>query len=781
MKVKYGVRTFGICGIFFVLFLGLLLLTSRCPEIFAAEAEDALAQIWHTRIEDLAVLKSETEALQKDAKSLAAPLASALVDMRADFTRLSGLFRVSRGHPMEQLTVLQQMHGIRNALAKQIAPLENIAATIDRQLEKADGMRKDFDTLSGSTAKDRLSSEDSQAMAVYAEELRTARAAGAVAAKRVRAILGPAEAALERMNAVIADVQGGLASTWEDYYQTPFATSLQALAETPKLLADWSLSLNTRLRFAYPQQPEDWRHAALKFTVYAALAALLGFFGWRAALRQPGQWRAAWQGIMTKALTPAGLGVALIAASPNRSGGIYFAFVLPGVLLLIAGVASMSWRLRVASVPSLEGKPSPLTRMYPPAAIGVFMLYSDLPTRILGIVWGLAMIVFLIMVFFLNRKLKSQGGLPFLERLAYACAFLFGLASLFVSIAGYARLAILLFMALFALVNTIILGSALTGVFSLQSDRFFSRKDRPVRNAISHAAAVPAAWTLSLVCTLPWFWAVPGAHYIFRQFLTTGYTVGEASFDFAKIIIIVLAFFLFRSFITLGRTFLEHLPDRIPDIEKGVIPPLRTLLTYSLWAVFGLLVLGLLGVNFTSLTVVAGGLSVGIGFGLQNIFNNLISGLMLIFGRTLLVGDYVETGGVSGTVKAVNIRSTVLETSERALVYVPNSTIMAGQLINWTRNSRMVRRSLNVRVRSGTDAELVKRLLLETAAEQKHVLKNPGPAVILTSLGPHYLGFTLNVFVDFDDAVSVLSKLRFDVGKTFAEHNVFPVSNGQSV
>jgi small-conductance mechanosensitive channel len=181
----------------------------------------------------------------------------------------------------------------------------------------------------------------------------------------------------------------------------------------------------------------------------------------------------------------------------------------------------------------------------------------------------------------------------------------------------------------------------------------------------------------------------------------------------------------------------------------------------------------MLGVNFTSLAVVAGGLSVGIGFGMQNIFNNLISGLMLIFGRTLLVGDFVDIGGASGTVRAISIRSTTIETVERALVYVPNSIIMAGQFTNWTRASRLVRRSVVIGVAYESDTDLVKTIMLEAAKKQDHVLQSPPPAVLFTNFGDNALEFTLNVFIDdLDYALSTLSALRFELERAFRANNI---------
>ncbi len=743
------------------------------PDAPVTNGDDALSQIWKTRLGDLDTIMEEASKLREVAEEQAKPLAVKLRTLRVQFTRLTGLYQASRGHPTEQLTLAQQMQGLRDSLQRGLQPLEVIAATINQRKEDISSLQSDLREFSReNTAEEAAPSGDAQGFQEYHKSLNLAAKRLGSASLRLEAILSPARSVLERMNASIGEIEGTLLDIWRNYYLTTSGTNLDALASTPQMLTDWLVSLDSRMGFAYPQNLDEWEDALKSFLGTSFIMAIFAFLGLRGAHELPTRWRVAFERVIKNAWVWIGIGLAMLSASSNQNGGVYFAFTLSGALILIAGIAAMSWRLRIAVLPSLAGMPSPLARLYPPAAIGVLMLFSDLPTRILGIVWGVIMVGFVVMIVSLNRRHK-EDGLPLLERLSYGCAFYFGLASLFVSVFGYARMAILLFMVLFALVNTVTLASALTDLFTILADRVFSKETKPVRNAIAEALSIPLALVLSLFCTLPWAWAVPGARYLLDNAMSTNYTLGEASFDFTKLLVIALLFFLFRSLSTLGKASLDHLPERMPNIERGVLPPLRTMFVYAMWVIFGLIALGMLGVNFTSLAVVAGGLSVGIGFGMQNIFNNLISGLMLIFGRTILVGDYVEVGSTAGTVRAISIRSTTLETPERALVFVPNSTIMAGQFTNWTRNSRMVRKSLMVGVAYGTDIDLVQSLLLKAAGEQEHVLRYPSPSVIFTDFGASSLDFTLNVFIDnFDNATSTLSSLRVSVQKMFAENRI---------
>lgn len=738
-------------------------------------APDALAQIWMSRSSDVEALVEEANTLHNNAENMAKPLAIQVRDIRSRFTRLSSLYQASRGHPTEQLTLVQQMHNLVQELRRGMLPLENIATTINSRLEEIGALQKSVRDTSGEShaGEDSALSEENRALQKYTRTLEQARSSLTPASYRLESILAPAKSTLINIQQSVAEIEDSLVGVWEDYYLTSSDNTLDALASTPTLLADWLTSLYSRMSFAYPQSIGEWLFVLKFFFVAACLMGGLGFLALRGAKQLPERWETAVSRVIRGAWVWVALGFSILAASTNQQGGIYFGFVLTGSLIIIAGVAALSWRLRLAVFPSLERQPSPLTRLYIPAAIGVLMLFSDLPTRILGIVWGVVMLAFVVKVHFVNKEHKEAGELPLLERLAYGSAFWFGIASLLVAVVGYARMAILLFMLLFAVVNTVILASALMALFDMLVDMGFSKTTKPVRNAVAKAAGIPVALIFSLLCTVPWMWAVPGARYLLDHFMSTDYKVGEATFDFSKLLIIGLLFFLFRSFISLANASLEHLPDRLPSMERGVIPPLRTLVTYGLWVVFGMISLGMLGVDFTSLAVVAGGLSVGIGFGMQTIFNNLISGLMLIFGRSILVGDYVEVNGAAGTVRAINIRATTIETPDRAVIYVPNSNIMSGQFTNWTRNGRLVRRSLTIGVAYGTDTELVQQLLLQAAKEQDHILQFPQAGVLFNDFGANSLDFTMNVFIDdFNNATDVMSQLRFRVERLFSEHGI---------
>lgn len=113
---------------------------------------------------------------------------------------------------------------------------------------------------------------------------------------------------------------------------------------------------------------------------------------------------------------------------------------------------------------------------------------------------------------------------------------------------------------------------------------------------------------------------------------------------------------------------------------------MQTGITYGLWTLFALFTLKALGFGLENLAVIAGGLSVGIGFGMQTIVNNFLSGLILIFSRTLHEGDVIDVGNLQGVVRKISVRATTVETFDNAIIFVPNSEFVSNRLINWTRN-----------------------------------------------------------------------------------------------
>jgi small-conductance mechanosensitive channel len=169
-------------------------------------------------------------------------------------------------------------------------------------------------------------------------------------------------------------------------------------------------------------------------------------------------------------------------------------------------------------------------------------------------------------------------------------------------------------------------------------------------------------------------------------------------------------------------------------IDIGVRQAIGTLLRYAITAVGAVVILQAVGIELSALTVLAGAVGVGLGFGLQNIASNFVSGLIILFERPIKVGDRIEVGGVTGEVRRIGARATTVVTEENIAVIVPNSQFISDRVTNWSHTGELTAFLVRVKVAWDADAELVKRLLLEVAGSHPHVLREPPPEVELRDL-----------------------------------------------
>jgi len=210
------------------------------------------------------------------------------------------------------------------------------------------------------------------------------------------------------------------------------------------------------------------------------------------------------------------------------------------------------------------------------------------------------------------------------------------------------------------------------------------------------------------------------------------------------------------------------------ELPRGLGGAITMLVRLILLAFGFILAFGAAGIDISNITIIFGALGVGIGFGLQNIFNNLVSGLILAFERPIQVGDVLQISSLNlmGEVKEIGIRASVIRTFDGAEVIVPNGNLISNEMVNWTLSDRRRRQELVVGVSYGTDLNTVLEILDEVVSKQDGVMKNPSPFIVFRGFGDSSLDFRVMFWTHFDSGLKVKSSVGVAIDNAFKEANI---------
>ena len=284
------------------------------------------------------------------------------------------------------------------------------------------------------------------------------------------------------------------------------------------------------------------------------------------------------------------------------------------------------------------------------------------------------------------------------------------------------------------------------------------------------------AWAIALYLFLQ-LWGLPDAQRLeITSSLINGFNFGGLVFAPARI---MLGFFIFACGWTLISWIKMQLEKKWLEQSYFSQSAKETLVTMTGYAGFALaLIIGLsvAGVSFSNLAVIAGALSVGIGFGLQNIVNNFVSGLIILFERPVKRGDWISVGKTEGYVQKISVRSTVIQTFDRSDVIVPNSELISNQVTNMMLNDKYGRLIVPIGVAYGSDTDLVRTILLDIAGCNDRVINNssaPAPQVLFLEFGESSLNFELRCHLaNIDERLKVKSAINYEIDRAFRKHNI---------
>ncbi|MCJ7615579.1 MAG: mechanosensitive ion channel [Desulfobacterales bacterium] len=376
---------------------------------------------------------------------------------------------------------------------------------------------------------------------------------------------------------------------------------------------------------------------------------------------------------------------------------------------------------------------------------------------------------------------EKSRKLSILRVLCFGLSYTITGGGLLLELAGYGALALYWFKA-WGLSTVVLLLGGLVYFLLMEWDmsiRRISESD----NDLSHKASYPFKWLLIRFCWLLWFAGISISLIViwgprqallesFMRVLNYPFHIGEMQLTLMGLISAFLIIFFTHAAIRFWRYLLQKKILAPSGMEPGLRDSITTITVYLLWIIGILAALNAFGLNTTSLAIAFGALGIGLGFGLQNIFNNFISGIILLFERPIQVGDAIEVNGTWATVTKINVRSTVVQTYDNASLIIPNSDLISQQVTNWSFKDLRLRRKITVGVAYGSDIELVRKTLLEIADKTPKVLKYPKPDVIFSDFGDSALIFILRVWTDIDNMFITETDIRFGINRLFNERKI---------
>jgi potassium-dependent mechanosensitive channel len=433
---------------------------------------------------------------------------------------------------------------------------------------------------------------------------------------------------------------------------------------------------------------------------------------------------------------------------------------LIALLMISMGILDLSWVIR--RKPEKKKLIQPFTSFFILYTIAMFLRFSGAKDALIAI----ALLPTLTVVgFCLVRKLKipySSFDKTLIFSILFFCIAYFGLI-----VCGFYSFVVVLILIAFLTLNGILLGIAFA---SLAHNCAENDENVSGTRLFLVVLGIPLIWILLIN-----FFTYLIADLFHVRHLVMRYIYTEVSWNGIGISIMEIAQCIILFFIVRALVYTVYLICKLKTgkDDNDIQHPLGAVISYALWALYVLFVLKIVGVNYTSIMVVLGGMSVGVGFALQHIVENFISGLILIFGKELRPGNVIELKNFSGTITKVNIRATVLRTRENSLITIPNSLILSSEVKNWSLNRKNVRSEVSISIKYGENIENIKKFLLESANSTEQVMDKPAPQVKLVNFGDHAMIFSLRIWIkSVWKRSSVQSDLREKIAETFHKNKI---------
>ena len=730
-------------------------------EARAAEAAKSVQEAWDallaTHNARLAGIIEHSQTLKDGLTELASDTNQSISLLEQEFQKLDALSQVTGIMPSDLTVLVERFSRIKDRIQALIKPLQNTQTDLEKEKQALTLLEKSLSGQNSPEVSGKLTSR-----------LREANKNIDNLKNRYERIISPALELIQQVQERTDELMKNMPTLWNNYYfqssghfydVVAWGRDIRNLGSLREL---FSLRVTTELPNSMP---------ALVSMFVRLITSLMFFVLFGLALRHtarkrlPEQMQAGVDRVMRNSAIWIVLGISIHLAAWDE-GKMYQMIATLGSMSLCWGQMLLAWDLYEFENPE-RSRLSPLWPMFPPLLIGMVLLNFDPFPLFICVVW---VIVQAVDLWKTRRQALLEQPLPRAIMRLYTIQLWI---TLIISLLGFSRLSILLSMCFTSITVTIMLCVSIFKVEHLIESYLPKEGTIAVMASLAMALIMPVVLLMAVMAAVLWILAYPGGYFLLQHMATLGFNIGNVSLNAMQILSIFIAFYLTRALLAVGNTFMSGMQAQISRISVSLLAPIQIIYKCLLWAVFGLYALKALGFNLSSLSIIAGGLSVGIGIGLQNMVQNFTSGLSVIFGQTIREGDVVEVGTITGVVKKINIRSTMVETFDNAIIFIPNSSFLNSSFTNWTHNNRRVRKEIAVGVAYGSDVNHCLALMLKIAREHPKVLYYPEPTSYFINFGASSLDLILRFWVrEYNDGLAITSDIRLKINEVFAAEGI---------
>ncbi len=450
-------------------------------------------------------------------------------------------------------------------------------------------------------------------------------------------------------------------------------------------------------------------------------------------------------------------------------GGM-FALSMPGNILVYsfgtiavaAWAIDLGWALKLLNSEATRAS-SPLRLFFFVYIIGMGTQMSDMPPVLLSVAWPPVLLVLSCW----HWRLAGKGGEGLERRQRRLMRFSSCMLAVFAVMAfiGYANLSVLATMFLFTFSVGFQFASSISAAMRLYVEQRKALGE--LLRSLTIGFVIPASWLLMLTVSTLWMANQVVDYKTCFDLFTDEYKFNGFSIRPVSMVLAVFLFFVVKTALGVICSEMDRESAKAGE-TPGYMSPFKTLISFLLWIGYALLILNFFGISISNLGVILGGLSVGIGFGLQNFISNMVSGLMLLFGKDIREGDIIQVGDTWAKVQKISLRSTMAYSTDNAVISIPNSILLSSQVVNWTLNNRNIRRDIKLPVAFGSDLDAAKDILVKIASGNPGVMKIPPPEAFISAIGSAANEMTLRVWViDIEKTHQVLSELNRQIEGVF--------------